>query len=76
MVRGVFQKKSNSKKGTKAMWGVNECSVYGGRGYNRARCDKCGGIGYREHWDSDDKLVKVFCDKFNGGGEIDVRMFL
>lgn len=55
------------------MWGVNECSVCGGRGYNRVKCDKCGGTGYREHWDSDDKLVKEFCDKCNGGGEIDIE---
>ncbi len=55
------------------MFGINECSICGGRGYNGVQSDKYGGTGYRERWDADDKLVKEFCDTCNGGGEIDVE---
>jgi len=57
----------------KRMFGINECSICGGRGYNRVPCDRCGGTGYREHLDSNGDCVREYCDKCNGGKEIDIE---
>lgn len=61
------------KERNKRMFGINECSICGGRGYNRVPCDRCGGTGYREHLDSNGDWVREYCDKCNGGKEIDIE---
>lgn len=68
----VYNNECNPKERSIEMNGLNECSECGGRGYCRVRCDRCGGTGYREHYEGD-QLVQEFCDKCNGGGEIDIE---
>ena len=69
----INRKHDTNQERNKKMFGINECSICGGRGYNRVPCDRCGGTGYREHLDSNGDWVREYCDKCNGGKEIDIE---
>ena len=60
-------------EGLEGIKGLNECSICNGRGYVRVTCDRCYGTGYREHLDENGNWVRDYCDKCNGGREIDVE---
>ena len=62
-----------NKERNLTMFGINECAICGGRGYNRVNCDRCGGTGYREHLDEHGNWVREYCDECGGDGKIDVE---
>lgn len=63
---------SEKRKEFKMYDGINNvCPVCGGRGYVRQQCEKCYGLGYREHEDSNGNPVRDYCDKCGGDGQVD-----
>ena len=52
--------------------GINSvCPICNGRGYVLVKCERCYGLGYREHLDENGNLIRDYCDSCGGDGQIE-----